>query len=359
MIRPSRRTAFGAVKRVLLQRLDQLGDTAASIPAMRRLKAAFAGASFSILVTPANRELMEATGFYDRVYTAPFAYDHATRRRSMSRAEEARLRDQLALGRFDVAIDLSPGADSRPILLLSKARHLVGFNPHEFPYLDFGIDFISRDSVNRKHNVSHTTMVNALAEAIATGAAPAPAREPRRSPGDDALLAAQGLTARKYVALHSGARLAIKRWPLANYIELANLVTSELDLPVAFFADDPLTAEQKGQFARRDKIVLFEGRIDFETLDAVLAHSSVVVGNDTGPKHLASLRGAKVVSVHMGQVNWNEWGQDGDGLIVSRRTPCCGCGIEDPSECGKDLACLTFIRPTEILSALRMAIGER
>jgi ADP-heptose:LPS heptosyltransferase/tetratricopeptide (TPR) repeat protein len=358
VMRPSQRTAFGAVERVLLQRLDQLGDTAASIPAMKRLKEAFAGASLSVLVTPANREFMEASGLFDRVYTAPFAYNHATRRRSMSRAEEARLRDELGLGRFDVAIDLSPGADSRPILLLSKARRLVGFNPHDFPYLDFGIDFISRDSINRKHNVSHTTMISALAEAIATAAAPAPAREPRRSPGDDALLAAQGLTAKTYITLHSGARLAIKRWPMAHYIELANLVTRELDIPVAFFADDPLTAEQKAQFTRYEKVVLFEGRVTFETLDAVLAHSRAVVGNDTGPKHLASLRGAKVVSVHMGQVNWNEWGQDGDGLIVSRRTPCCGCGIEDPSECGKDLACLTFIRPTEILSALRTAIGE-
>ena len=232
----------------------------------------------------------------------PFVYDHATRRRSMSRAEEARLRDELALGRFDVAIDLSPGSDSRPVLLLSKARHLVGFNPRDFPYLDFGIDFISRDAVNRKHNVSHTTtMINALAEAIATGAAPAPAREPRNVLGDDALLAAQGLTQGNYIALHSGARLAIKRWPMANYIELANLVTRELDLPVAFFADDSLTAEQKARFTQVDRVVLFEGRIAFETLDAVLAHSRVVVGNDTGPKHLASLRGAKVVSVHMGQ----------------------------------------------------------
>jgi hypothetical protein len=53
----------------------------------------------------------------------------------------------------------------------------------------------------------------------------------------------------------------------------------------------------------------------------------------------------------MDQVNWNEWGQEGHGMIVSRRVPCCGCGIETEEDCGKDLACLVNIKPNDILQA--------
>ena len=60
-----------------------------------------------------------------------------------------------------------------------------------------------------------------------------------------------------------------------------------------------------------------------------------------------------MVSLHMGQVNWDEWGQEGNGLILSRRVPCCGCGIEDVEDCGRDLACLVNITPEEAFSAVQ------
>jgi hypothetical protein len=51
----------------------------------------------------------------------------------------------------------------------------------------------------------------------------------------------------------------------------------------------------------------------------------------------------------MGAVNWNEWGQDGSGVIITRRVPCYGCGIEAIEECGKDRACLVGITPEEVM----------
>ena len=80
--------------------------------------------------------------------------------------------------------------------------------------------------------------------------------------------------------------------------------------------------------------------LSFPELDALLSRCAVFVGNDTGPKHMAALRGAPVVSIHMGAVPWQEWGQDGSGFIVTRRAPCYGCGIEDVADCGKGLPCL-------------------
>jgi hypothetical protein len=81
--------------------------------------------------------------------------------------------------------------------------------------------------------------------------------------------------------------------------------------------------------------------------------SDVSVGNDSDPKHLAALRGAKVVSIHSARINWNEMGQEISGTIISRKVPCAGCGIDhDADECGKDFACIVKISPEEVFDSV-------
>jgi ADP-heptose:LPS heptosyltransferase len=105
---------------------------------------------------------------------------------------------------------------------------------------------------------------------------------------------------------------------------------------------------------------LIDRRLAFDQFDALLSFCAGFVGNDSGPKHLASLRGANVVSIHLARNNWNEWGQENKGYIVSRRTPCAGCSLHhDPEECGKDFACITHIKVEEVYGALARALrGE-
>ena len=58
----------------------------------------------------------------------------------------------------------------------------------------------------------------------------------------------------------------------------------------------------------------------------------------------------------MGAVNWREWGQE-TGLIVTRRTPCYGCGIEQIEDCGKGLPCLLNISVDDVFGAVERALA--
>jgi ADP-heptose:LPS heptosyltransferase len=98
---------------------------------------------------------------------------------------------------------------------------------------------------------------------------------------------------------------------------------------------------------------LLDRHLPFDDLDALLSFCTVFVGNDSGPKHLAALRGVKVVSLHSARINWNEMGQEISGIIISRKVPCAGCGIDyDEDECGKDFACITKISPEEVFTSV-------
>jgi ADP-heptose:LPS heptosyltransferase len=350
--REATRSAFDRpVERVLVMRLDQLGDLSASMPAIRRLKEVFPQARFEGLVTPVNAYILSASGLFDEVFTVDFTYDHGTRRRWLGREAHSEIKRRYDAAPVDIAIDLSPGDDSRPILTLINARYRAGFKPHRFDFLDFGIDLLTRDPVNRKEAVSHTAMIGAFVEALATMFKQPPPRFPA-APALTRHLEPLGLKPQDYIAIHVGARLAIKRWPLGHYIALAGLLRAETGRDIVMFSDDPVPDDRMAAIDEIGGIQLKAGRTEFEVFDALVSNAAVFIGNDTGPKHLAAMRGVKTVSVHMNQVNWNEWGQDGEGLIVSKRIPCCGCGIEDPSECGKAMACLDGLTPRELADAV-------
>src|SRR5262249_52140880 len=162
----------------------------------------------------------------------------------------------------------------------------------------------------------------------------------------------------RYLLLHSGARLHMKQWPLKHYREVARLAVEATDLKVVMIVDDSSRlAEMRDAGLPDDRFCAVAGSLPFAELDALVSHCAAMVGNDSGPKHLAAFRGAKVVSVHMGQVNWQEWGQEGEGVIVTRHVPCYGCGIVESHECGKDLACLVHIRPEEVFAAVQQVLA--
>jgi ADP-heptose:LPS heptosyltransferase len=103
-----------------------------------------------------------------------------------------------------------------------------------------------------------------------------------------------------------------------------------------------------------DQIFYLNQALPFDQFDALLSFCSVFVGNDSGPKHLAALRGAQVVSIHSSRIGWNEWGQEQTGVVISRQVPCAGCSLHhDPEECGQGVACITKITVPEVFREVK------
>jgi ADP-heptose:LPS heptosyltransferase len=342
-------------KTILVQRVDQLGDLVCSVPAIRRLRTLFPAARLIGLMTPANVALAEHLALFDEIVTVDFHEDPIERRRVLPIEAQDRLRRALAPYVFDIAIDLGEGDESRPLLLLSGARFLYGFKDRQSPWLDAGLDFNAHDPINGIEIVPPSRKLLLLVEGL--GAMARDQAAPTPNP-DRAGLAELGIgPGVSYAVIHAGARLAYTRWPY--FAELMHLMLERTDLKIVLFADDLATAERaltEGEHSARLHVIA--GQIPFDRFDALLAHCAVFVGNDSGPKHLAALRGAPVVSLHMARLNWSEWGQEMTGRIVSRRVPCAGCAIGLESEdCGKDFACIRHITPQEVLSAVEAVLG--
>lgn len=349
-----RRLLPDPVRAILVQRVDQLGDLVCSVPAIRRLRALFPDSRLVGLMTPANVALARHLNLFDAIETVDFVEDETERRRLLPIEAQDQLRRTLAPYAFDIAIDLGEGDESRALLLLSEARFLYGFKDRQSPWLDAGLDFNAHDPINGIEIVPPSRKLVLLIEGLA--ALMRTSAEPACHP-DRAGLAALGIGPDdRYAVIHAGARLAYSRWPY--FADLMRMMLDATDLRIVLFADDLGTAERaltEGEHSARLQVIA--GKTDFAQFDALLAHCDVFVGNDSGPKHLAALRGAPVVSLHMARLNWSEWGQEMTGRIVSRRVPCAGCAIGlDGEDCGKDFACIRHIRPEEVFGAIQAVL---
>jgi ADP-heptose:LPS heptosyltransferase len=341
------------VKSVLVLRTDQLGDAVVSLPALKRLRALFPEAKLVALVTSANADLMRTFGIFDEVITIPFPDEkEIQRKRVMTLEDQEALRKQLAAYRFDVALDLAPAVASRPLLLLSGAKLLAGMRDKTWPYLDVGFDFNTYDMDGRSDLLPASGKPLAFIEAL--GVLLAREAEVVRRPGlERSRLAAYGLAeGDRFVVLHTGARVVFSRWP--HYNDIAARILAQTNAKVVMLSEDrSIRSKLPPSLLNDDRFQIIDTKIPFDDFDALLSFCNVFVGNDSGPKHLASLRGANVISLHTARINWGEWGQEHSGVVLHRHVPCAGCHVyNDPEECGKDIICVTNISPEEVWNAV-------
>jgi ADP-heptose:LPS heptosyltransferase len=349
MIRPARRTRFRTPPRsVLIVRVDQLGDIIVCIPAIRRLRELLPEARFVGLLSPANGELAKTLNLFEEIIVIDFREDEWERRRVMTLEKQHELRQRLEAYKFDVAMDLAEATVSRPLLLLSGAPFLFGFKDDQAPWLSAFHEGWMVDPINARQAVPITVKTLGLVEwfgAILGN----PSQIIRRKDLTIDRLAPYGLAAQdRFAVLHTGARLKFSQWPY--YDRLAAMILDKTDLKVVLMTDDSLMRSKLAPaLAACDRFQLIDKRLPFDDFDALLSFCTVFVGNDSGPGHLASLRGANVVNVFLARQNWNEWGHENKGYIISRRVPCAGCNIYyDPEECGKAFACIVNITPEEV-----------
>ncbi len=112
------------IRRILVVKLDHIGDFVTALPAIRRLKAVFPQASVTVLagrhargfarMEPAIDELIEFDFFHARSQLGE---------KTLSKDDFLALRAQLAPYRFDLAVDLRKHLSTRDVLQYTGARY--------------------------------------------------------------------------------------------------------------------------------------------------------------------------------------------------------------------------------------------
>lgn len=342
-------------KKVLVQRLDQLGDLSVSVPALRRLRHLIPDAHIVGLLSPSNEGLGRSLGVFDEVIVADVPDDAAYRRRVIDREGQLALARRLAPYKFDVAVDLAVAGVTHQLLPLSGAPVLVSYGGAGWKTI--GLDMATRDPKSGNDTMRHAARTRMLIEALGVWLNSG-AEIVTRDDLSRTQLEAFGIDPKeRFVVLHAGARIKFTRWPY--FSSLAERLIRETDLKVVVMSDGDGIEERLAQIEDpNERLVVMQGKLDFDDFDAFLSFAEVFVGNDSGPKHLAALRGTNVVSIHSSRINWSEWGQELTGVVMSRKVPCAGCSLHHNSEeCARDVVCVTKITVEEVFKQVSLLLN--
>lgn len=114
------------------------------------------------------------------------------------------------------------------------------------------------------------------------------------------------------VAIHPGSPISIKRWEPANFAELGDILINNTDVQILFVGvKDEIEIIQKIQELMNRKSHNIAGLTTIPQLGSVLQQTKLFIGNDSGPMHLAAAVGVKTIGL-FGPGNPNRFGPVGD-----------------------------------------------
>jgi ADP-heptose:LPS heptosyltransferase len=270
-------------RRVLVIKLAALGDVVQAFPPFAHIRAAHPDAHITLLTTPPYESLAAASGLFDAIET-----DGRPKRWRETVAMLRRLRR----ARYDRVYDFQTSTRS------SAYFYALWPNPPEWSGIAPGC---SHPHANPDRNAMHTLerQTEQLRDAgiwpdapIAPGTAPYPDLSFMLNDAGPALRPAHFGLEGPYALLIPGASATRpgKRWPAASYAALARWLIAR-GLSVGLIGG-PGEAELAAEIAAAAPGALnLTGRTDYAQIAALSARAEIVVGNDTGPTHLAAAAG--------------------------------------------------------------------
>jgi len=272
-------------KKILVIKLSALGDFVLALSAMKKIREAHPGAHITLLTTPPFESLARSSPYFDAVETDG---------RAQGIGQWLALLSRLRKARYDRVYDLQTSSRSSMIF------YGLQFSAPEWSGIAIGASHPHRNS---RRDLMHT-LERQADQLKHAGIWPDAPTQPSGAPPPDlswildkAPKERQPAGARRPTVLlipGGAAHRLDKRWPAELYGQLAKALYAEgYDILI-------IGGPQEGEIARQIQRGLSQardltGRTDFAQIGLLGARAALVIGNDTGPLHLAAAAGAPTI----------------------------------------------------------------
>jgi lipopolysaccharide heptosyltransferase II len=349
------RSGFGSgdARRILLLRLERIGDLLMVLDAIRDARRAWPDAEIDLAVGSWNADLARLIPDVTRLQIADAPWlargSNATWRALISTAFEWRR------SRYDLVVNFEPDIRSNLLAWLSGA-------PRRFGYWTGGGGALltSRSAyAPRRHVSENARRLVARAAGREAGGSSEPSAGRRLVPPADAAARAEALLAgavRPMVGVHASGGRESKQWHLDRFAGVARRLAAELGATIVLTgseADRPMVDEVRRAMGST-RVIDAAGALDLPSLAALLGRLDVLVTGDTGPMHLAAAMGTPVVAL-FGPSHVERYGPLAPRQRILRvDLPCSPCGRVrlPPERCrGHVPDCMDGIRTEAVLNA--------
>jgi len=329
------------VEKILIRGPNWVGDAVLAIPAMKAVRKHFPEAEITLLARPWVAGLFTSAPFIDKVWSVE---------KPSGLASWTRMTRDIRGRGFDLAL-LFPNSFESALMIF------LGGVPRRIGYATDGRRWMLTNSVVPGKDPRHQTqyyldLVKTLSASTDPPSIEIQATNEERGNARK-LLNAEGIAAGvPFLVLNPGAAYgSAKRWHEERFADAADSLAHEFRFQVALIGShgERSIAERIREYMKRPAAIL-NGKTNLETLIGVLAESSLMITNDSGPMHIAAALGVPTVAV-FGSTDERVTGPCGPRTrIVKYPVECSPCLLRD---CPIDHRCMNGVTVENVCIAAR------
>jgi len=326
-------------KRILLSRVDKIGDLILTTPAIEVVRKNFPNSFISFLSGVETEALIKNNPYLDEVITLDKKGKHK------GILGFLKILSQIRKRKFDLAINFHPANRVHLLCFLSRISSRVGYdwklgrlNNYKVKHIkqlgkrseaDYNFDLLARIGINE---VSHNQTIIVDRSAL--------------SRIDNDL---RNKNIGNFIIIHPGASCKSKLWPLENFIALAKKIIEEKHLKIIFILGPYESSMKKDIEDGLGSDIRIYQDLKLEDLIALLFKADVLISNDSGPMHIADAFSKPLIAI-FGRIqpglSFRRWGPlNKNAVIIHKDVGCRECLAHN---CRRNFLCLRAITADDV-----------
>lgn len=350
--------AWRGVRRLLVARLDNIGDVVMLGPALFCLKEALPQAEITLLASPAGAQAAPLLPWIDRVIEHRALWQELDAAAPPDAARQHALIQQLQANAFDAVLIFTGFAQSPHAP--AYASYLAGIPLRAGLSKEFGGAVLThwvKPPPDEVHQVERNLF---LLQALGFEAEQRDLRVEVPQPvqrAADRLLSTAGIhPGQPFVVLAPGASCAARRYPLARMATVARGLWAETGLTVVLAGSEGEREQLAALAAGTDgACVSLAGQTSIPELAAVMRRAALVICNNSGPMHLADALRRPMVVLFSGTELQSQWRpRSAAATLLNRPVGCSPCYA---FTCPYNLECLD-LPPEQVVAEARRLLAQ-
>jgi len=343
------------ISKILIRGTNWIGDSVITLPALREIRRAFAGAHLSLLVKPWVADLFTGADFLDEI----ILYDRRPGPRGFLQFTR-----YLRKKKFDAAILLQNAFEAAALAFLAGIPIRIGL-PTDGRRLLLTHPLKLAHPVRHEHQIYDYLNIAAQAETLLTGHNRVNFLKPRyllpvdvdaRNRVHHQLRSSGWEEGQRLIAINPGAtNNPLKRWYRERFASLADKLLDRGDCTVALVgaaSEEAITDEVLSKMVNR--AIKLTGQTSLMESIAVLSLCDLVISNDTGPAYMAAALCRPTITIFGPTNYWSICPTSSTSLILNNPVPCAPCQFK---RCPTNHECMSGITVDKVYKTALDQLG--
>lgn len=347
------------IKKILIVKLDHIGDVILALPAVRKIRRMFPNAQIDMLCGPWAKGMLEMQPEIDRMITFTF-FDARSQNGIVgnNKTDIMEMIRELKKEKYDLSVNLRRHEETKAFTVEAADFSLAFSDSPETDVLTHPLPALKNiGGLKPKWNIGDQlmTLVNTIDYDESLNGEIVISDEVNERVIQK-LASKEAFKSELVVGIHAGVGSYLRQWPYEKFARLADILVENTNATIVFTgSEDEIELNKKiiNNMKHQNHAVSVAGEFSLIEFCSLVKKFDYFIGNNSGPIHIAAIQDVPTLGIYSGVAYMQEWAPIGKKfLVVSKNMDCSPCYYAHREQC-PELPCLNRISPYDVYSGLK------